>query len=93
MEGIFAKLNKLLHRSKSEVIKTTVIGKAMIEGSQLENKRRALLRELGELAFKLQNKGEITNKKVETLCRKINLVNTKIEERESRIDEMKGEQQ
>jgi DNA-binding transcriptional regulator GbsR (MarR family) len=93
MDNFLKKLTSLFHKSKSEVIKTTVIGKAMIEGSQLENKKRALLRELGELAFKLNTKGAITHKKVETLCKKINVVETKIVEGENKIDEVKADSQ
>jgi len=84
------KFKKFFHLSKQEVIKTTVIGKAMIEESQLENKKRGLLKELGELTFELYKKGEIQNRQVETFCRKINVLLNKIDEKESTIDNVKS---
>ena len=71
---------------KKEVIKTTVIGKAMIEESQLETKKRALLKDLVELTFDLYKHGKIQNKDVEAFCRKINIVINRIDEKQSSID-------
>jgi len=92
-QTLWKKAKNFFHLSKLEVIKTTVIGKAMIEESQLENKKRALLKELGELTFELYMQGEIKNKKVETFCRKINILLNRIDEKESTIDNVKSGKQ
>jgi len=90
LRDFFNRAKLFFHRSKNEVIKTTVIGKTMIEESQLETRKRNLIRELGELTFDLYGKGEIKNRQVESFCRKINMLLSKIDEKESTIDDIKS---
>jgi len=87
------KAKVFFHRSRREVIKTTVIGKTMIEESQLETKKRALFKELGELAFSLNRSGKLKNKEIEAFCKKINDILSRIDEKESTIDSVKSGKQ
>ena len=88
--SFYNKIKKIFNISKKEMVKTTAIGRAMIEESQLENKKRALLKELGELTYALYNRGEISNKEVEIFCRKINILINRIDEKVSTIDNIKS---
>ena len=89
-QSLMNKAKSLFHRSKHEVIKTTAIGRTMIEESQLENRKRTLLKELGEQTLKLYNDGKLKNKDLEVSCRKLNVLYNRIDAKESAIDEIKA---
>ena len=88
--GFIEKARTFFDKSKREVIKTTVIGRTMIEESQLETKKRVLFKELGELAFSLNKSGKIKNREISSFCTKINEILSRIDEKESTIDSVKS---
>ncbi len=89
LSDFIEKAKKVLSEGKQEILRSSRIGKTLLEIAHFNREKNNIFKELGRMIYKLDKKDLVLPQEFPDYFKKLDELGTKIEEREGKIQDLK----